>query len=66
MPTFAVHDGTTVLNVIVADSQEIAEDVTGLQAVETEGAPWSGWMLIDGQWVAPPEPEPEPEPAPEE
>ncbi len=65
MPNFAIHDGSTVQNVIVADSQEIAEEVTGLYAVETEGEPWVGWTLIDGVWTAPPEPAPVEEPAPD-
>ena len=71
MSNFAIIDGDTVVNVIVADSREIAEEVTGLSAVETDGEPWIGWTLIDGEWVAPPpppapEPDPEPAPAPEE
>lgn len=61
MADYAVHDGTTVLNVIVADSAEIAEQVAGLTALETNGSPWIGWTLVDGEWIAPPEPEPEPE-----
>lgn len=65
MPDFAIHDGTTVQNVIVADSQEIAEEVTGLSAVETEGEPWIGWTLDGGVWVAPPQPEPVEEPEPD-
>lgn len=65
MSNFAIHDGTTVVNVIVADSLEVAEEVTGLSAVETEGEPWIGWTLVDGVWTAPPAPEPEPEDSPE-
>lgn len=65
MANFAIHDGTTVQNVIVADSKEIAEEVTGLSAVETDGQPWIGWTLVDGEWIAPPEPEPEPVAAPD-
>lgn len=65
MARFAVYDGVTVRNVIVAESQEIAEDVTSLSAVETTGVPWIGWVLVDGEWVAPPEPEPEPESEPD-
>lgn len=61
MATYAVHDGARVVNVIVADTAQIAEEVTGLSALETEGVPWIGWTLIDGVWTAPPEPEPEPE-----
>jgi hypothetical protein len=53
MANFAVHDGSTVVNVIVADSKEIAEEVTGLQAIETTGQPWAGWIYVDGAWVDP-------------
>lgn len=53
MATFAVHDGTTVRNVIVADSAAIAEAVTALTAITTDGVPWIGWTLVDGEWVAP-------------
>jgi hypothetical protein len=53
MTNFAIHNGSAVVNVIVADSQEIAEQVTGLQAVETTGEPWIGWELVDGEWVDP-------------
>lgn len=64
MANFAIHDGTRVINVVVADSQEVAESVTGLQAVETSGEPWIDWTLEGGVWTAPVQPEPEP--APEE
>jgi len=53
MPKFAIHGGSHVENVIVADSQEIAEQVTGMFALETEGVPWIGWTLVDDKWVAP-------------
>lgn len=53
MANFAIHDGHTVVNVIVAESAEIAEEVMGMQALETNGAPWIGWTLVDGEWVAP-------------
>lgn len=54
MPYFAIHDGATVSNVIVADSQLVAESVTGLSAIETTGSPWIGWtMEVDG-WRPPP------------
>jgi len=62
MTNFAIYDGFAVVNVIVADSQEIAEDVTGLTALETYGVPWIGWTLVNDVWTAPPEPEPEPDP----
>ena len=54
MATFAVIDGSnTVVNVILADSQEVAEAATGLTALETTGEPWLGWQLIADQWTRP-------------
>lgn len=55
MPNYAIHDGSRVINVIVAESAQIAEEATGLQAIETEGTPWIDWTIIDGVW-APPQP----------
>lgn len=56
MANYAIHDGTTVVNVIVAESAEIAEQVTGLTALETTGVPWTGWTLHGDAW-RPPMPE---------
>lgn len=53
MPNFAIHDDTTVINVIVADSITIAENLTGLKAFETTGQPWIDWIYVDGQWLPP-------------
>lgn len=53
MPTYAVHDGHTVLNVIVADTKEIAETVTGLSAIETTGEPWINWTFNESVWLPP-------------
>lgn len=50
---YAIIKDNKVINVIVADSKEIAEEVTGLEAVETTGQPWVNWARIDGQWVEP-------------
>lgn len=47
MPYFAIHDDSVVINVIVADTVEVARELTGMAAVETEGAPWIGWTLED-------------------
>lgn len=45
MPRFAVLGGNTVSNIIIADSKEIAEQVTGVECVEyTHDAPAGiGW-----------------------
>lgn len=53
MANFAIHDGSTIVNVIIADSKEIAEQVTGLQAFETTGQPWISWVMVDGEWTDP-------------
>lgn len=53
MPNYAIHDEHIVSNVIVCDTQAVAEEVTGMRALETEGEPWIGWMMIDGEWRSP-------------
>jgi hypothetical protein len=57
MPNYAIYKDNVILNVIVADSKEIAEKVTKYNAIETEGNPWIGWTLIDGVWTEPVQPE---------
>jgi len=55
VPNFAIYESTVILNVIVADSQETAEAVSGMNAIETEGEPWIGWVWDEGSqsWVRP-------------
>lgn len=53
MATFAIHDGQKVVNVIVADSQSVAEEVTGLSAIESSGTPWFGWTMESEGWRKP-------------
>lgn len=53
MNTYAVHDGTQIVNVIVAESLEVAEQVTGLPAVETGGVLSIGWKLHGDTWRPP-------------
>jgi hypothetical protein len=60
MPNYyAVITGNTVNNVIVADTEEIAIDVTNSEVLETTGEPWIDWTRTDGVWSAPIEEEPE-------
>jgi len=63
MPNYAMYQTDVIVNVIIADTKEIAQAVTGLSAIETSGEPWIGWLWDEAaqSWVAPPEPEPEPE-----
>lgn len=54
MPNFLVHDETTIVNAIVADSLEVAQSVTGLMAFLAEdGGPWIGWTLYGNEWRPP-------------
>jgi len=54
MATFAVIDSNIVENVIVADTKEIAEEVTGKECIEyTEENPAQiGWTYADGVFTA--------------
>ena len=55
MATFAVIDSNIVENIIVADTKEIAEQVTGKECVEyTDSNPAGiGWAYADGVFTAP-------------
>jgi hypothetical protein len=53
MANFAIIENDIVTNVIVAESKEIAEEVTGLEALETAGQPWTGWQRVEGEWIDP-------------
>jgi hypothetical protein len=50
---FAIIEDNKVINVIVADSVEIAIEVTNKEVLETTGEPWIGWTLVDGVWTKP-------------
>jgi hypothetical protein len=67
MTNYAIIEDNKVINVIVADSAEIAAEVTNKEVLETTGEPWIDWTRTDGIWSRPVEPEPEviTEPEPE-
>lgn len=65
MPNYAVITENKVTNVIVADTEEIAIEVTGQEVLETTGEPWIDWTRTDNVWSAPVEPEVIIEPEPE-
>ena len=51
MAFYAIYDGDTVVNVIVADSQETAESVSGLPALECgDNGPGVGWVRDSIGW----------------
>lgn len=54
---YAIIENDKVINVISADSQEIAEQASGLEVIQTTGEPWIDWTRTDGVWSAPVEPE---------
>ena len=57
MANFAVIENDIVINIIVADTKEIAELVTGLTCVEyTKSNPaGTGWTYKDGKFIMPSE-----------
>jgi hypothetical protein len=57
MANYAIIEDNKVINVIVADSAEIAAEVTGKEVLETTGQPGIDWTRTDGVWLKPEEPE---------
>lgn len=57
MPNFALYENDEILNIIVAESKEIAESLTNLHAIEITDTIGIGWKLVNDEWVQPlPEP----------
>lgn len=73
MKRYAVIEDSTVINLIVADSQEVAEAITGKQCIESDHMqivigsvlvdgilkPYASWILDDNNEWIPPIPKPE-------
>jgi hypothetical protein len=57
MTNYAIIEDNKVINVIVADSAEIAAEVTGKEVTEAINGLWIDWTRIDGVWLEPVEPE---------
>jgi len=54
MADYLVIENDTVVNVIVADSVEIAAEVTGKEVQESTGpTPWIEWTRQGDTWIAP-------------
>lgn len=54
MANFAIINNNIVETVIVADTKEIALEVTSADdAVETTGEPWTGWTRSGNTWLKP-------------
>jgi len=59
MANYAIIEDDKVINVIVADSAELAAELTGKEVVEATDELWIDWTRTDGVWSAPVETEPE-------
>jgi len=59
MTNYGIIENDKVINVIVAESAELAAELTGKEILETTGEPWIDWTRTDGVWSAPVEEEPE-------
>ena len=54
MPNYLVIEDNKVINVIVADTAEIAAEVTGKEVIEsTSSEPWLNWTRSGDTWTAP-------------
>jgi hypothetical protein len=59
MPNYLIIRGNIIQNVIVADTQEIAEAVSpnATEVIESTGSePWINWTRSGDTWTAPVEP----------
>jgi hypothetical protein len=56
MSNFAVIENGIIKNLIICDSKEIAEELTGLDCIQydtTEISPECGWEVVDGEIINP-------------
>lgn len=54
MPNYLVIENNKVVNLIIADSREIAEEATGLEIIESvESLPSIGYTKFNGSWIPP-------------
>jgi hypothetical protein len=53
MPNYAIYKNNIILNVIIADSKEIAESITDMKAVETDNKIGIGWIFENNKWIEP-------------
>lgn len=54
MPNYLVIEDDVIINVIVADTAEVAAEVTGKEVIEsTSSEPWLNWTRSGDTWTAP-------------
>jgi hypothetical protein len=51
MTNYAIIENDKVINVIVADTAEIAIELTGKKVIEATDGLSVGWTCIDGTWL---------------
>lgn len=58
MSNWLIHNENIIINAIVADSKEIAEEATGYKAfpASEDAKPWINWIKYNDSWI-PPKPE---------
>ena len=55
MANYAIIENDKVINVIVADSAELAAELTSKEVAEATDGLWIDWTRTDGVWSAPEE-----------
>ena len=53
MTNYAIIENDKVINVIVADSAELAAELTGKEVTEATDGLWIDWTRTEGVWSAP-------------
>lgn len=57
MANYAIIENDKVINVITAESAELAAELTGKEVTEATDGLWIDWTRTDGVWSAPEEAE---------
>lgn len=57
MANYAIIENDKVVNVIVAESAELAAELTGKEVAEAIDGLWIDWTRVNGVWSAPVEEE---------
>lgn len=55
MANYAIIENDKVINVITAESAELAAELTGKEVAEATDGLWIDWTRTDGVWSAPEE-----------
>ena len=59
MTNYAIIEDDKVINVIVADTAEIAIELTGKEVIDATDRLCVGWIRTNGTWLPPIQEEPE-------